>query len=127
MDSRISQIEQLLQQGKQFTFQNFCFPSDVGYAFVLLTSDEIAYTVDQDHLPDNDRKKERRARPNVIFEFGYFVGRLGRSRVCCLHKGSVVLPSDLNGLIYKQIDESFESQAFSIIKELKAAGYQIKL
>jgi predicted nucleotide-binding protein len=64
---------------------------------------------------------------NVIFEFGYFVGSLGRSRVCCLYKGDVVLPSDLNGLVYKKIEGSFDSQAFSIIKELKAAGYQIKL
>jgi predicted nucleotide-binding protein len=111
----------------QTIIEKFEQNSDVGYAFVLLTPDEMAYTMDQDNLPDSDRKKERRARPNVIFEFGYFVGRLGRSRVCCLYKGDVVLPSDLNGLVCKKIDGSFDSQAFSIIKELKAAGYQIKL
>lgn len=111
----------------QTIIEKFEQNSDVGYAFVLLTPDEMAYAMDQDSLPDSDRKKERRARPNVIFEFGYFVGRLGRSRVCCLYKGDVVLPSDLSGLVYKKIDESFDSQAFSIIKELKAAGYQIKL
>lgn len=111
----------------QTIIEKFEQNSDVGYAFVLLTPDEMAYTMYQDSLPDSDRKKERRARPNVIFEFGYFVGRLGRSRVCCLYKGDVVLPSDLSGLVYKKIDESFDSQAFSIIKELKAAGYQIKL
>jgi predicted nucleotide-binding protein len=111
----------------QTIIEKFEQNSDVGYTFVLLTPDEIAYTMDQDGLPDKDRKKERRSRPNVIFEFGYFVGRLGRSRVCCLYKGDVVLPSDLNGLVYKKIDGAFDSQAFSIIKELKAAGYQIKL
>lgn len=111
----------------QTIIEKFEQNSDVGYAFVLLTPDEMAYTMDQEGLPDNDRKKERRARPNVIFEFGYFVGRLGRSRVCCLYKGDVVLPSDLNGLVYKKIDGSFDSQAFSIIKELKAAGYEIRL
>jgi len=72
--------------------------SDVGFAFVLLTPDEIAYTIDQNKLNDSERNKEVRARPNVIFEFGYFVGRLGRSRVCCLHKGEVAVPSDLDGL-----------------------------
>jgi len=99
--------------------------SDVGYAFVLLTPDEIAYTMDQEPLKDIDRKKEKRARPNVIFELGFFVGRLGRNRVCCLYKGNVEVPSDLKGLLHKKVESSIEPVAYSIIKELKAAGYQI--
>ncbi len=101
--------------------------SDVGYAFILLTPDEVAYSIKQDNLKDAERKKEKRARPNVIFEFGYFVGRLGRNRVCCLYKSDVELPSDLSGLLYKKIDTSVKAQAYDIMKELKAAGYQIKL
>ena len=101
--------------------------SDVGYSFILLTPDEVAYTRDQEDMEDKKRKKELRARPNVIFEFGYFVGRLGRSRVCCLHKGEVVVPSDLDGLIYKRIEQSIDSEAYSIIRELKAAGYKINM
>jgi len=101
--------------------------SDVGYAFILLTPDDIACAIDQDTLPDSSRKKEKRARQNVIFEFGYFVGKLGRERVCCLYKEGVVLPSDLDGLVYKKIDVSVESQGMSIIKELKAAGYKIQI
>jgi predicted nucleotide-binding protein len=50
----------------QTIIEKFEQNSDVGYAFVLLTPDEMAYTTDQDGLPDNDRKKERRARPNVV-------------------------------------------------------------
>jgi len=99
--------------------------SDVGYAFILLTPDEIAYTVDQQDIDDATRNKEFRARQNVIFEFGYFVGRLGRNRVCCLHKGDTVIPSDISGLVYKQVDQSIDSQAYSIIRELKAAGYAV--
>ena len=101
--------------------------SDVGFVFVLLTPDEMAYTIDQDGLTDSERNKEVRARPNVIFEFGYFVGRLGRSRVCCLHKGEVTVPSDLDGLVYKKVEDSIETQAYSIIRELRAAGYDINL
>ena len=101
--------------------------SDVGYAFILLTPDDIAYAIDQDLLPDASRKKEKRARPNVIFEFGFFVGKLGRDRVCCLYKEGVILPSDLDGLVYKKIDGSVESQGMAIIKELKAAGYKIQI
>lgn len=101
--------------------------SDVGYAFILLTPDEVAYTIDQEPIGDEARVKERRARPNVIFEFGYFVGKLGRDRVCCIYKEGVELPSDLTGLIYKKVSDTIETQAFSIIRELKAAGFNIQL
>jgi predicted nucleotide-binding protein len=101
--------------------------SDVGYAFILLTPDEVAYAIDEEDKEDEKREKEKRARPNVIFEFGYFVGKLSRKRVCCLYKGDVTLPSDLSGLVYKKLDGPLESQKFSLVKELKAAGYQIKI
>ncbi|MFX0201917.1 MAG: TIR domain-containing protein, partial [Candidatus Hodarchaeota archaeon] len=89
--------------------------SDVAYAFILLTPDEIAYTTDQQHLEDSERKKEYRAKPNVIFEFGYFVAKLGRNRVCALYKGDVVIPSDLSGFVYKKVDENVEDIGFSLI------------
>lgn len=99
--------------------------SDVGYAFILLTPDEVSYFADQDAKPDEQRAKEFRARPNVIFEFGYFVGKLGRSRVCCLYTGNVTLPSDVSGMIYKRYEKSIEEVAYSVIKDLKASGYAI--
>lgn len=99
--------------------------SDVGYAFILLTPDEIAYLSTEEHVPDAERNKESRARPNVIFEFGYFVGKLGRSRVCCLYTGNVTLPSDVSGMIYKRYVKSIEEVAYSITKDLKAAGYAV--
>jgi predicted nucleotide-binding protein len=101
--------------------------ADVGYAFILLTPDEMAYTIDQKDIQNDLKVTEYRARPNVIFEFGYFVGRLGRSKVCCLHKGDTSIPSDLSGLVYKKIDGNIDSIAYSIIKELKAVGYNIKV
>lgn len=100
--------------------------SDVGYAFVMLTPDECAYVVADEAKPDSERNKELRARPNVLFEFGYFVAKLGRSRVCCLHTGAVSLPSDIHGMIYKKYHANVEEVAYSISKELKAAGYQLR-
>lgn len=100
--------------------------ADVGYAFIVLTPDEVAYLAKEESLPDDQRKKERRARPNVIFEFGYFVGKLGRSRVCCVYTGDVTLPSDINGLIYKKFERSVEEVAYGIMKDLKAAGYDVR-
>jgi predicted nucleotide-binding protein len=99
--------------------------SDVGYAFILLTPDEVAYLAAEESRPDAERAKEFRARPNVIFEFGYFVGKLGRSRVCCLYTGKVSLPSDVSGMIYKRYETSIEEVAYSVIKDLKASGYAI--
>ena len=111
----------------QTIIEKFEQHSDVGYAIVLLTPDEHAYTADQQARPDEQRATESRARPNVIVEFGYFVGRLGRHRVCCLYKGDVVLPSDLNGLLYKKVDDSLDSQAYALIRELKSAGYELRI
>ena len=61
----------------------------------------------------------------MIFEFGYFVGKLGRSRVCCLYTGDVTLPSDISGMIYKRFNASIDEVAYSIIKDLKASGYEV--
>ncbi|OZC35705.1 nucleic acid-binding protein [Marinobacter vinifirmus] len=99
--------------------------SDVGYAFILLTPDEVAYGANEDGKPDQERTKELRARPNVVFEFGYFVGKLGRSRTCCLYTGDVTLPSDISGMIYKKYSASIEEVAYGIIKDLRAVGYEL--
>jgi len=109
----------------QTVIEKFEKHSDVGYAFILLTPDEVAYIKSDDSKNDDERKKEFRARANVIFEFGYFVGKLGRSRVCCLYTGDVSLPSDVSGMIYKKFTSNIEEVAYSIIKDLKASGYEI--
>lgn len=112
--------------GGMTIIEKFEANADVGYAFVILTPDEVAYLASEEGVPDVDRKKERRARPNVIWEFGYFVGRLGRKRTCCLYNGDVVLPSDLSGLIYKRFHSSIEELGWPIQKELKAIGYKLR-
>ncbi|WP_205837184.1 TIR domain-containing protein [Neorhizobium sp. T25_13] len=112
--------------GGRTIIEKFEDHADVGYAFILMTPDEIAYVIADDEKADDQRKKEYRARPNVIWEFGYFVGRLGRKRTCCLHRGKMTMPSDLNGLIYKAFDKSVEEIGWSIQKELRALGYKLR-
>ena len=111
----------------QTIIEKFEANSDVAYVFILLTPDEVAYTIDQEKIPELERKKEYRARPNVIFEFGYFAAKLGRNRVCALHKGNVTIPSDLNGFIYKKVDKDIDEIGFALIKELKAAGLKLEI
>lgn len=95
--------------------------SEVGYAFIILTPDDVgAKTEQKDNL-------QPRARQNVVFEFGIFVGKLGRNKVCCLYKGDMELPSDLHGLLYIPFETSVNEKQIDIVKELRAAGYEVNI
>jgi predicted nucleotide-binding protein len=59
----------------------------------------------------------------VIFELGYFAGKLGRGRTCLLRKGTVDIPSDLYGVIYTEMDLA-EGWKRKLARELKAAGFE---
>jgi predicted nucleotide-binding protein len=74
------------------------YSGDVAFAVVLLTPDDVGSAAGE---VSNTRP---RARQNVIMELGYFIGRLGRTRVCALHKGNVELPSDYQGVVYVEMD-----------------------
>lgn len=87
--------------------------SDVGFAVVLLTPDDVAHAVAA-------TQQAARARQNVIFELGYFAGKLGRGRACLLRKGEVEIPSDLYGVIYTEMDAS-DGWKLKLVREMKAA------
>ena len=106
--------------------------SDVGYVFVILTPDDLGGFVELGSKwsrPQRLRKflktAHNRPRQNVILEFGYFVGKLGRDRVACLLKKPVEQPSDMQGIVYIRFDESLEEIRTEIVKELEVAGYKI--
>ena len=82
---------------------------------VLLTPD------DEGGLKHSDAMRLR-ARQNVIFELGFFIGRLGRNRVCALTKGDVEIPSDYSGVVYIQMDGGWK---LDLVRELKGAGYDV--
>jgi predicted nucleotide-binding protein len=92
--------------------------TDVGYAFVLLTPDDVGGKSSSDVQP--------RARQNVILELGYFMGKLGRGRVCCLYKQNVELPSDMLGVVYYKFNESVDEVYRKVITELRSVGYDVK-
>ena len=92
------------------------YAGEVGFAVVLLTPDDLGGAAATEvHLS--------RARQNVIFELGYFVGSLGRGRACLLRKGEVEIPSDLYGVVYTAMD-SADGWKIELARELKAAGFQ---
>ncbi|GGB81493.1 hypothetical protein GCM10011352_04050 [Marinobacterium zhoushanense] len=101
--------------------------SEVAFAIVLLSPDDLCLPKDDLEKTDDQRDYNFRARQNVIFELGYFIGKLGRSNVVCLYKEGVEIPSDLSGFIYKKVQDDIEQVGFSLIKELKAAGLKVNL
>ena len=68
--------------------------SRVGFAIVLFTPDDVG------SLHDKYGEPQPRARQNVVFELGYFIGKLGRDRACALLKGDV---GDTIGLLWSPL------------------------
>lgn len=92
--------------------------ADIGFAVVLMTPDDhgsaVPLVVGRSHL---------RARQNVIFELGFFIGKLGPDRVAALVKGDIERPSDFDGVVYISLDDKDWPRTLG--RELEAAGYEI--
>ncbi len=90
-------------------FEHYAKDSDV--VFALFTPDDF-----KDHPTSPGR-----ARQNVVFEYGYFLGMLGRrsGRVFLLHKQPTDIPSDLRGVIYIDITTGIEESGEQIRRELE--------
>ena len=76
------------------------------YAFYLIGNDDI---------------------PSAMFEMGYLVGKIGPGRVCCIYQKDVQVPKNIPGVQRKEIVVKLEEISFSLIKELKAAGYSVSI
>lgn len=86
------------------------------FAVVLLTPDDMGCA--------KGGEPEPRARQNVLLELGYFIGRLGRNRVCALKRGTLEIPSDFAGVVWEKMDDSGGwKQALG--RELQAAGHEV--
>lgn len=60
---------------------------------------------------------QKRARQNVVLEFGYFIGLLGRENVIMLYEEGVELPSDMDGFIHIKFDKDWKE---NLNKEIRA-------
>jgi predicted nucleotide-binding protein len=107
--------------GKSRTIiEKFLDYADVQFALVLLSPD------------DEGKKRESadplrpRARQNVIFELGFFIGKLGREKVAALYRqdDDFAIPSDFAAVQYVSYDARGTWQ-FELCKELNAAGYSV--
>ena len=90
--------------------------TDVGGAICLFTADDLGRA-------KSSEDDSYRARQNVVFEAGYFMGKLGREHVVMLADQGVDIPSDLAGVVYTDTN----NWQVDMLKELKAIGYNVDL
>ena len=90
--------------------------SDVSAAICLFTDDDLGKASKEDSL-------RHRARQNVVFEAGYFIGKLGRENVVLLANSNIEMPSDLSGVVYTN-NSMWEMQ---VLKELREMGFLVDL
>lgn len=88
--------------------------AEVDFAVVILTPDDKG-------ARKLDAQMYDRARQNVIFEFGFFLGKLGRRKVVALLKGDLEIPSDYSGVVYIDYDNE-EGWKLKLAREMKDAG-----
>ena len=88
--------------------------SDVSGAICLFTADDVGKAKGKaDEMP--------RARQNVVFEAGYFMGKLGRDHIVILADKGVEMPSDLSGVVHTNTDK----WTVELLQELKTMGYAV--
>jgi predicted nucleotide-binding protein len=96
--------------------------SDACYSMILMTPDDAGCLAPPSSLDDF----QQRARQNVVFEWGLFVGKLGRRNVCALVVEGVELPSDVHGIVYVPLDQH-GAWKMLLARELKAGGVEVDL
>ena len=83
------------------------------FAFALVTPDDVV---------EKEGISYFQARPNVLFELGWFYGRFGRDRVCIIKKAGTELPSNLDGMLSVVFHERVGEGIIEIEDELRRAG-----
>jgi predicted nucleotide-binding protein len=101
--------------------EKFDAHTDVAFAIILLSADDLAYS-----KAESPNMAKLRARQNVVFEMGFFIGKLGRERVLSLYETfeNFDLPSDYSGVVLTPYDSNGAWQ-YILIRELKAIGISV--
>ncbi|MDD5242303.1 MAG: nucleotide-binding protein [Sulfuricella sp.] len=110
-------LHEQIEQGRTIIEKFEKNSSDVNFAIILLTADD-------DGKAKIETDFKTRARQNVVFEMGYFIGKLGREKVFLLLEDGVDKPGDLDGIVYIPIDNA-DGWKLKLVRELKAAGYSV--
>lgn len=106
LKEEVSRSETVIQKFEKFAKQ--CC-----YGFAIMTPDDEVKKQDAEY---------RQARPNVIFETGWFFGRFGAKRLCILKRVGTEIPSDLGGVVTLEFSKDVGERFLEIQEELQAAG-----
>ena len=93
-------------RGEMISLENIVHEEGARFAFFVLSSADLAY---------------------AMFELGHFVGKLGKNHVMVLHMTDTDVPKNIPGVLVKPIVVKLEEASFSIMKELKSAGYSLSI
>lgn len=99
--------------------EKFIDYTDVAFAVVLLAGDDRGGLVSA-----HPNEYQLRPRQNAVFELGYFIGTLGRDRVCALYEDGVEIPSDYAGVLFIPLDPA-GNWHWLLARELKNAGLPV--
>lgn len=129
-------FDDLPDKGRTIIEQLEYIRMNVYHAFVIVTPDDLGCLREKiskltssliSKKATNEKKinaflesLHKRARQNVVFELGLFIGALGREKVCCLlHHEIDEKPSDILGILYKPFRKSVKEIFHEIAAELK--------
>jgi len=88
--------------------------ADVGAAICLFTGDDYGKA-------KGANSENLRARQNVVFEAGYFMGKLGRGNVIIVADKDLELPSDMQGVVYTDS----KNWKIEVLQGLDKIGYAV--
>jgi predicted nucleotide-binding protein len=121
-------FDDLSDKGKTIMEQIEYIQNNVSLAFVVMTSDDVGcLKEDIDKVtgaPKASLSKvldvlQGRARQNVLFEMGLFIGALGKENVCFLKQKNLKdLPSDIDSVLCKYFDKTVEENFDEMRDEL---------
>lgn len=77
--------------------------------------------------PDDNVNENSRARQNVIFELGYFLGMWqndSNRKIIVLKKGNLEIPSDISGVLYMHYSNKVKEIYLDLKKQLDHWGYR---
>jgi predicted nucleotide-binding protein len=106
--------------GGRGIIEKFGEASNINFAIILLATDDLT------SLQNKPREKQAQINQNVIFEFGYFLGKLGHERVCVLYQEGGEIPFDYSNIMCIPMD-SRGGWRLLVAKEIKQAGIDIDL